>query len=58
MLFIEDAKPASRHITRLDIALDTRVPAFYGCALTDGDVLDILPCNPPISTFMSPPTTR
>lgn len=43
VLFIEDAKPASRHITRLDIALDTRVPAFYGCALTDGDVLDILP---------------
>jgi phage tail P2-like protein len=46
VLFIEDAKPASRHITRLDIALDTRVPAFYGCALTDGDVLDIFPWQP------------
>lgn len=46
VLFLEDAKPASRHITRLDISLDTRVPAFYGCALTDGDVLDIYPWQP------------
>lgn len=40
---IDDAKPLSRHLSGLDINLDTRVPAFYGCALTDGDVLDILP---------------
>jgi phage tail P2-like protein len=46
VLFIEDAKPASRHITRLDISLDTRLPAVYGCALTDGDVLDIYPWQP------------
>jgi len=46
VLFIEDAKPASRHITRLDIALDTRVPAYCGCALTDGDELDIYPWQP------------
>lgn len=46
VLFLEDAKPASRHITRLDISLDARVPAFYGCALTDGDVLDIYPWQP------------
>lgn len=46
VLFLEDAKPASRHITRLAISLDTRVPAFYGCALTDGDVLDIYPWQP------------
>jgi P2-related tail formation protein len=46
VLFLEDAKPESRHITRLDISLDTRVPAFYGCALTDGDVLDIYPWQP------------
>lgn len=46
VLFLEDAKPASRHITRLDIALDTRVPAYCGCALTDGDELDIYPWQP------------
>lgn len=43
---IDDAKPLSRHLLGLDINLDTRVPAFYGCALTDGDVLDILPWQP------------
>ena len=46
VLFIEDAKPESRHITRLDISLDTRLPAYYGCAVADGDELDILPWQP------------
>lgn len=43
---IDDAKPLTRHLVGLDINLETRVPAFYGCALTDGDVLDIYPWQP------------
>ncbi|MCP3788924.1 MULTISPECIES: phage tail protein I [Pseudomonas] len=44
---IDDARPVSRHMIGLDISLETRLPAFQGVAVLDGDVLEIYPWESP-----------
>lgn len=46
VLFIEDAKPASRHITRLSISLSTSGSGYLGAAITDGDEIHVYPHTP------------
>ena len=40
---IEDAKPASRHLTGLAISLSTSGPAWIGASCYDGDLLTVYP---------------
>lgn len=42
---IEDAKPASRHLTGLTISLSTGSDVCAGAACYDGDVLTVYPCT-------------
>ncbi|WP_426206769.1 phage tail protein I [Pseudomonas sp. TWP3-1] len=44
---IDDAKPVTRHLTGLDIVLETRVDAYVGVAVYDGDELDVYPWSSP-----------
>lgn len=44
---IDDAKPVTRHLTGLDIVLETRVDAYVGVAVYDGDEIDVYPWNNP-----------
>lgn len=45
-LLIDDAKPVSRHLTQLDISLETHLTAYMGVAVIDGDELDVYPWQP------------
>jgi phage tail P2-like protein len=50
---IEDAKPVSRHMTGLDITLETRLDAYTGFAVYDGDEIDVYPwTNPDIDVVI------
>ncbi|PWB34615.1 phage tail protein I [Pseudomonas sp. SDI] len=40
---IDDAKPVTRHMTQLDISLETRLGAYQAVAVCDGDVLEVYP---------------
>ncbi|UVM48563.1 phage tail protein I [Pseudomonas sp. B21-015] len=44
---IDDAKPVSRHLTGLDIILETRCDAYVGFAVYDGDEIDVYPWSNP-----------
>lgn len=44
---IDDAKPVSRHLTGLDITLETRLNAPVGFAVYDGDEIDVYPWSNP-----------
>jgi len=44
---IDDAKPVSRHLTGLDIMLETRLNTCVGFAVYDGDEIDVYPWNNP-----------
>ncbi len=44
---IDDAKPVSRHLTGLDITLETRADAYTGFAVYDGDEIDVYPWTNP-----------
>lgn len=44
---IDDAKPLTRHLTGLDIILETRLDTFVGVAVHDGDDIDVYPWNNP-----------
>ncbi|MFJ3074564.1 phage tail protein I [Pseudomonas sp. NPDC087029] len=43
---IDDARPVSRHLTGLVISLESRGALQVGCAIQDGDELDIYPLAP------------
>lgn len=43
---IDDARPVSRHLTGLVISLESRGALHFGCAIEDGDELDIYPLAP------------
>lgn len=43
---IDDARPVSRHMTGLVISLESRGDFYLGCAIQDGDELDIYPLAP------------
>lgn len=43
---IDDARPVSRHMTGLVISLESRGDFSLGCAIQDGDELDIYPPAP------------
>lgn len=47
-LFIEDAKPASRHLTGLAINLEVRGSAYIASKLLEGEILTIYPYNPEV----------
>jgi len=50
---IDDAKPVSRHLTGLDITLETRANAYTGLAVYDGDEIDVYPwANPDIDVVI------
>ena len=50
---IDDAKPVSRHLTGLDITLETRLNAYAGFAVYDGDEIDVYPwANPDIDVVI------
>ncbi|MBK5477446.1 phage tail protein I [Pseudomonas sp. TH21] len=50
---IDDAKPVSRHLTGLDITLETRANAYTGFAVYDGDEIDVYPwANPDIDVVI------
>lgn len=50
---IDDAKPVSRHLTGLDIVLETRVESYVGVAVYDGDEVDVYPwTNPDIDVVV------
>ena len=40
---IDDARPVSRHMTGLVISLESRGQLYLGCAIQDGDELDVYP---------------
>ncbi len=44
---IDDAKPVTRHLTGLDITLETRLNAYVGFAVYDGDEIDVYPWSNP-----------
>ncbi|WP_034106685.1 phage tail protein I [Pseudomonas lurida] len=44
---VDDAKPVSRHMTGLDITLETRLDAYTGFAVYDGDEIDVYPWTNP-----------
>ncbi|WP_240049840.1 phage tail protein I, partial [Pseudomonas koreensis] len=44
---IDDAKPVSRKLIGLDITLETRLDAYVGFAVYDGDELDVYPWSNP-----------
>jgi phage tail P2-like protein len=44
---IDDAKPVSRHLTGLDIILETHSDAYVGFAVYDGDEIDVYPWSNP-----------
>lgn len=44
---IDDAKPVTRHLIGLDITLETRLDAYVGFAVYDGDELDVYPWSNP-----------
>jgi P2-related tail formation protein len=44
---IDDAKPVSRKLIGLDITLETRMDAYVGFAVYDGDELDVYPWSNP-----------
>ncbi|NWE18032.1 phage tail protein I [Pseudomonas sp. P7548] len=50
---IDDAKPVSRHLTGLDITLETRLDAYAGFSVYDGDEIDVYPwANPDIDVVI------
>lgn len=50
---IDDAKPVSRHMTGLDITLETRLDSYTGFAVYDGDEIDVYPwINPDIDVVI------
>ncbi|WP_460065314.1 phage tail protein I [Pseudomonas sp. S2_H08] len=50
---IDDAKPVSRKMTGLDITLETRLDAYVGFAVYDGDEIDVYPwSNPDIDVMV------
>lgn len=50
---IDDAKPVSRHMTGLDITLETRLDSYSGFAVYDGDEIDVYPwTNPDIDVMV------
>lgn len=50
---IDDAKPLTRHLTGLDIILETRVESYTVIATDDGDEIDVYPwINPDIDVFI------
>ena len=44
---IDDAKPLTRHLTGLDIILETHLDAYAGVAVYDGDEIDVYPWSNP-----------
>jgi phage tail P2-like protein len=44
---IDDAKPVTRHMTSLDITLETHLDAYVGIAVYDGDEIDVYPWSNP-----------
>ena len=50
---IDDAKPVTRHLVGLDIMLETRLNAYVGFAVYDGDEIDVYPwTNPDIDVVI------
>ncbi|MGN8124550.1 phage tail protein I [Pseudomonas sp. 22082] len=50
---IDDAKPLTRHLTGLDIILETRVESYAAIATDDGDEIDVYPwINQDIDVFI------
>ncbi|RON61592.1 phage tail protein I [Pseudomonas fluorescens] len=50
---IDDAKPLTRHLTSLDIILETGVESCTAIAIEDGDEIDVFPwTNPDIDVFI------
>ncbi|MEO3725779.1 phage tail protein I [Pseudomonas syringae] len=50
---IDDAKPLTRHLTGLDIILETRVESYAVIAIDDGDEIEVYPwINPDIDVFI------
>jgi hypothetical protein len=50
---IDDAKPLTRHLTSLDIILETGVGSYTTIAIEDGDEIDVFPwINPDIDVFI------
>lgn len=50
---IDDAKPLTRHLTSLDIILETGVESYTAIAIEDGDEIDVFPwINPDIDVFI------
>ncbi|MFJ2282078.1 phage tail protein I [Pseudomonas sp. NPDC087803] len=50
---IDDAKPLTRHLTSLDIILETGVESYTAIAIEDGDEIDVYPwINPDIDVFI------
>jgi len=44
---IDDAKPLTRHLAGLDIILETRLSTLVGCAVYEGDEINVYPWNNP-----------
>ncbi|MGY3296739.1 phage tail P2-like protein [Pseudomonas sp. TE6288] len=42
-LLLDDARPVSRHLTTLQISLETRGTFYLASSLSDGDILDVYP---------------
>lgn len=40
---LDDVRPLSRHLTRLDLRITPEIRARHGLAVTDGDTLEIFP---------------
>lgn len=53
-LFIDDAKPASRHLAGLAINLETRGTVFIGAKMIDGEILTVYPWTPETIEVFSP----
>lgn len=40
---LDDVRPVSRHLTRLDLRITPVIRSRHGLAVTDGDTLEIFP---------------
>lgn len=48
ILFIDDAKPASRHLTGLSINIGSKGQMFASAALLEGEILTVYPWSPQV----------
>ncbi len=47
---LDDVRPVSRHLTRLDLRITPVIRSRHGLAVTDGDTLEIFPGNSDMTT--------